>query len=50
MSQSFVDKWCWLLGDEVFQHSNFWRAERGEGPLEVPGWRTTGGRLVEELA
>ena len=36
VSQSFVDKWWWLLGDEVIAYSDFWRAERGESSLQVP--------------
>ena len=31
----FADKWSWLLDDETINYSNFWRAERGEGPLDV---------------
>ncbi|KAK5093987.1 hypothetical protein LTS08_008771 [Lithohypha guttulata] len=37
MSQSFTNDWAWLLDEETIQYSNFWRAERGEPPLVMPG-------------
>ena len=38
ISQGFVDKWGWLLDAETIRYSNFWRAERGDSPLQVPNW------------
>ncbi|RPA91050.1 hypothetical protein L873DRAFT_1715583 [Choiromyces venosus 120613-1] len=29
----FLEKWRWLVDDEVLSVTNFWRAQRGEGPL-----------------
>jgi len=29
----FLDKWRCLVDDEVLSVTNFWRAQRGEGPL-----------------
>lgn len=31
----FFEKWMWLLDDEAVNVSNFWRAQRGETPLEM---------------
>lgn len=47
VTQSFVDKWWWLLGDEVVSQADFWRAERGEEPLKVPVVDI--GSIVEEI-
>ena len=35
VSQEFASKWGWLLDQETIQHSNFWRVERGEFPLQL---------------
>ena len=48
MSQTFMMKWGWLVDDEVIRCSNFWRAERGEGPLIVP--TEFRGSVLEEIA
>ncbi len=36
VKQSFATSWWWLLGEEIIRASNFWRGERGEGPLILP--------------
>ena len=36
ISQAFVTKWAWLVDHDLIHCSNFWRAERGQGPLMVP--------------
>lgn len=36
VSEEFMQKWWFLLDDEVIRSSNFWRRQRGEGPLRVP--------------
>ena len=35
VTQEFTSKWAWLLDEHTIQYSNFWRAERGELPLQV---------------
>ena len=45
VSQSFVTNWAWLVDIESIRSSNFWRAERGEGPLVIPD--LSGGILGE---
>ena len=47
VAQGFVDKWGWILDDETIKSSNFWRGERGEGPLDLSS-RTLG--FVENSA
>lgn len=46
VSQTFVNKWAWLLDDETLRSSNFWRAERGEAALVIPDMES---REVEEV-
>lgn len=41
----FVDKWAWVLDEEVLKVSNFWRGQRGEAPFEAWG-RATGENVV----
>ncbi|KAL8944181.1 MAG: hypothetical protein Q9216_000605 [Gyalolechia sp. 2 TL-2023] len=36
-SQSFADRWGWLLDAACVESSNFWRFERGEPPLKLTG-------------
>ena len=36
ISQAFLTNWTWLVDHELLRASNFWRAERGEGPLILP--------------
>ena len=36
VAQAFTSKWAWLLDEDTIRYSNFWRAERGELPLQVP--------------
>lgn len=35
-SQSFVDRWGWLMDEGSIDSSNFWRFERGDPPLRLP--------------
>ena len=36
VSQTFAANWAWLLDEEIIRSSNFWRGERGDGPLILP--------------
>ncbi|KAL9127324.1 MAG: hypothetical protein Q9175_007757 [Cornicularia normoerica] len=47
ISQAFVTNWAWLMDNEIIRCSNFWRGERGEGPLVVPD---LGGIILGEIA
>lgn len=44
ISQEFLEKWEGIVDEETIKCSNFWRFERGEGPLE---WGVGGGVLGE---
>ena len=36
VTQDFATNWAWLLDEQTVRNSNFWRGERGEGPLVLP--------------
>ena len=36
VTQTFATSWAWLLDEQTVRSSNFWRGERGEGPLVLP--------------
>ena len=36
VTQAFATNWAWLLDEQTVRNSNFWRGERGEGPLVLP--------------
>ena len=36
VTQGFATNWAWLLDEQTIRNSNFWRGERGEGPLVLP--------------
>lgn len=40
----FVDKWAWVLDEEVLKVSNFWRGQRGEGTARGGSVRGVGPR------
>ena len=46
ISQTFLTNWTWLVDHELLRSSNFWRAERGEGPLVLP---YVSGGVLEEI-
>ena len=46
ISQAFLTNWAWLVDHELLRASNFWRAERGEGPLILPDFS---GGILEEI-
>ena len=46
ISQTFLTNWTWLVDHELLRSSNFWRAERGEGPLILP---YVSGGILEEI-
>lgn len=41
-----MTNWAWLMDNEIIRCSNFWRGERGEGPLVVPD---LGGLILGEI-
>ena len=41
-----MTNWAWLVDGELMRCSNFWRAERGEGPLILPD---LSGGILEEI-
>lgn len=44
---AFVDKWWWLLDQEIVDMTNFWREEREEAPLVWKGGRESTLRITE---
>jgi hypothetical protein len=36
LSKKFVEKWWFLLDEDVLKSTNFWRAQRLEEPLVLP--------------
>lgn len=33
MHEEFVNKWWWVIADDILEETNFWRVSRGEAPL-----------------
>ncbi|KAL6909300.1 hypothetical protein GGI43DRAFT_380096 [Trichoderma evansii] len=33
MQEEFVNKWWWVIADDILEETNFWRVSRGEAPL-----------------
>jgi hypothetical protein len=33
MQEEFVNKWWWVISDDILEETNFWRVSRGEAPL-----------------
>lgn len=48
-SQTFVDKWGWLLDAATIDTSNFWRFERGEAPLRLTNATPAVPQVAESL-
>jgi hypothetical protein len=41
LPESFVKKWWFLLDDELLRMTNYWRMQRSQEPLTVPGRQKT---------
>lgn len=39
LPEQFVEKWWWILDEDLVEMTNYWREERGEEPLVWPGER-----------
>ncbi|KAL7917411.1 hypothetical protein ACQKWADRAFT_325765 [Trichoderma austrokoningii] len=35
MQEEFVNKWWWVIADDILEETNFWRVSRGEAPLSL---------------
>ncbi|PTB66093.1 hypothetical protein BBK36DRAFT_1100172, partial [Trichoderma citrinoviride] len=33
MQEDFVDRWRWVITDDILEETNFWRVSRDEAPL-----------------
>lgn len=33
MQEEFVNRWWWVIADDILEETNFWRVSRGEAPI-----------------
>jgi hypothetical protein len=50
VGERWVGKWGWLSDEEMIRTTNFWRRQRGVGPLAITGFGDGFGQgLVQEV-